>query len=142
MQNKEAVIGIRKILEETNDEHGWSIPEYIVAYEAEILAAKIDRNPWAPEPSYAERFMTIRTPAEALELGNTCWFTRAVFPELKSRRGINPSYYVDMGTSCYSRVLEYSTLPAVVALQRNFEFLAETVYTAIRHYGDFRSMWD
>lgn len=142
MMNTLAVNSIRLILQETNERQGWDIPLYVVNYEAEILAEKIDRNPWEPEPSYAERFMTIKTPRDALELANTCWFTRAVFPELKQRHGISPSYYVDMGQSCYGRVLEYSQVPALVALHDHFEFLAETVYTAVRHYGDFRLMWD
>lgn len=142
MENTIAVNGIRDILIETNERHGWRIPEYVIDYEARVLASKIDRNPWQPEPSYAERYMTLRTPTEALELANTCWFTRAVFPELKRKHGIQSSYYVQLGETCYAMVLKHSDFPAVRALQKNFEFLAETAYTAIRHYGDFRSMWD
>ena len=142
MLNDVAVKGIRSILVETNDRHGWRIPDYVTDYLARVLAAKIDRNPWQPEPSYAERYMTIRTPVEALELANTCWFTRAVFPELKQRHGIKASYYVQLGSSCYEMVLKHTDMPAVRTLHKNFEFLAETAYTAIRHYGDFRSMWD
>lgn len=142
MENTVAVTGIRDILVETNERHGWTIPEYVVNYLARVLASKIDRNPWQPEPSYAERFMMLRTITEALELANTCWFTRAVFPELKQRHGVNPSYYVQLGSSCYEMVLKHNDMPAVRTLHKNFEFLAETAYTAIRHYGDFRSMWD
>ncbi len=137
-----AVNSIRTILKTTNEDHGWTVPDLVVDYQARILAEKIDRNPWQPEPSYAERYLTIKTVTEALELGNTCWFTRAVFPELGTRRGISTSYYVDMGMGCYSLVLKHSELPAVRLLYNHFEFLAETAYTAIRHYGEFRSMWD
>lgn len=142
MNNTIAVNGIKDILVETNERHGWTIPEYVVDYEARVLASKIDRNPWQPEPSYAERYMTLRSAAEALELANTCWFTCAVFPELKRRHGVNSSYYVQLGTGCLEMVLKHSDMPAVRTLHRHFEFLAETAYTAIRHYGDFRSMWD
>jgi hypothetical protein len=142
MLSTTAGIGLRAILKETNELHGWLIPDYVVDYEARVLASKIDRNPWQPEPSYAERYMTLRTPAEALELANTCWFTRAVFPELKSRHGIQSSYYVQLGMSCYEMVLQHTDTPAVRALSKNFEFLAETTYTAIRNFGDFRMMWD
>ena len=134
--------GIKDILTKTYELHGWTIPKHVVDYQARLLAEKIDKNPWQPEPSYAERYMTIRTPTEALALGNTCWFTRAVFPELGTNRGINTSYYVDMGMGCYELVLRYSEYPAVRLLHKNFEFLAEAAYTAIRCYGDFRSMWD
>ena len=142
MKNTQAISGIRQILVETNESQGWCIPDYVVAYEAEILADKIDHNPWDPEPSYAECFMTIRNPRQALELANTCWFTRAVFPEHKQRHGIKPSYYVDIGQSCYEMVLQYAEVPAVRLLYKHFEFLAETVHTAIRYNGKFREMWD
>jgi len=142
MENKFAIQGLRNILEETNREHGWTIPDFVIDYEARLLAARIDRTAWQPEPSYAERYLQIRTPTEALELANTCWFTRAVFPELKQRRGIQASYYVQLGSSCYEMVLKHTEFPAVRALSKHFEFLAECTYTAIRHYGEFRSMWD
>ena len=140
--NPTAVNGIRAILEETYEQHGFDVPPVVINYTAHILADKIDKNPWQPEPSYAEQFMQIRTMAQALDLGNTCWFTRAVFPELGERRGIKSSYYVDLGQGCYELVLRYSDAPAVRALHKHFEFLAEAAYTAIRLNGEFRSMWD
>jgi hypothetical protein len=140
--NYTAEKGIKNILETTYQRQGWAIPDFVTVYEAKLLAEKMDKNPWQPEPSYAERYMTLRTPAEALALGNTCWFTRAVFPELGERRGIAASYYVDMGQGCYEMVLKQGDFPAVRALYKHFEFLAEATYTAIRSYGEFRTMWD
>ncbi len=140
--DQQAQNGIRTILSECYERQGWTIPDYVISYQTTVLAEKIDKNPWQPEPSYAERYMTIRTPAEALALGNTCWFTRAVFPELGANRGINSSYYVQLGEGCYELVLRHSDVPAVRVLHKHFEFLAECAYTAIRCYGDFRSMWD
>ena len=137
-----AIAGIKDILESTYEQQGWTIPDFLVYYQARLLADKIDKNPWQPEPSYAERYMQLKTPVEALELGNTCWFTRAVFPELGNRRGIKSSYYVDLGQGCYEMVLKYSDMPAIRLLHKHFEFLAEAAYTAIRHSGEFRSMWD
>lgn len=133
---------LRRILDECNEQHGWLIPATVVDYTSRILADKIDKNPWQPEPSYAERYMTLRSPREALELGNTCWFTRAVFPELMSRRGIKEDYYVSIGKGCYEMALKHSEIPAVRTLYTHFEFIAETAYTAIRHHGEFREMWD
>jgi hypothetical protein len=133
---------IRELLISTNQAQGWEIPAMVIDLEADILASKIDKNPWQPEPSYAERFMTINRVRDYLDLGNTCWFTRAVFPELGARHGITASYYVQMGESCYEQVLRRASIPALELMTKNFEFLAETAYTAIRCYGDFRSMWD
>ena len=134
---------IKTILTDTYELHGWSIPEYVIQYETSVLASKINTPNWQPEPSYAEQYLTLRTEQQALHLANTCWFTRAVFPELGTRRGIRASYYVNMGQSCYDRVINKASVPTptIVAMRDHFEFLAEAAYTAIRHYGDFRSMW-
>jgi hypothetical protein len=142
MLNHTAINGFRDILQETCEAHGWTAPATVIEYTVKILADKLDKNPWQPEPSYAERYMTLRTPSEALELGNTCWFTRAVFPELLERRGIKSSYFVDLGQGCYSLVLKHTPHPAVRILREHFEFTAEIAHTAVRHYGDFRELWD
>jgi hypothetical protein len=86
--------------------------------------------------------MTVRTAKQAIELGNECWFTRAVFPELMERRGISSSYYVDMGTSCYERALRTIENPTLKQLVEHFEFTAEVAWTAVHSQGGFRSMWD
>lgn len=141
MENIVAVNGIRDILKETITEHGWHIPEPVFEYTVRILADKVDKMPWQPMPSYAEAYMKIKTPTEALELGNTCFFTRSVFPELLERRGLKDSYFVELGQGSYSIALQYTDLPHIRVLRDNFEFLSEVVYTSIRLNGEFRSMW-
>lgn len=140
--NNVAINGFRNILVETLELQGWEIPNPVVDYTVNLLANKLDKNPWQPEPSYAERYMTIKNVFEAQDLGDTCFFTRAVFPELGSRRGINSSYYVDMGQGCYSYVLRIQPDPAIKQLRDHFEFLSEVVWTAVREYGQFRPLWE
>jgi hypothetical protein len=137
-----AVSEFRKLLTDTNELHGWRIPEYVTEYESRILAERLEQPNWRPEPSYAERFMQIRTREQALNLANVCFFTRTVFPELLERKGIQDSYYVQIGQSCYDRVLRDHDSQTLRIMRDHFEFLAEAAYTAIRHYGKFRSMWE
>ena len=137
-----AVKEIRKILTDTNELHGWNIPNNIVEYEARILASKLDEPNWRPETSYAEQYMQLRDQAAALAFGNTCWFTRSICPELGANRGITQDYWVKLGQGSYHMVLRSVPSTTVQTMHDHFEFLAETVHTAIRHYGDFRSMWD
>lgn len=140
--NKSALKGFEDILTETLETQGWEIPNPVVKYTVNLLADRIDKNPWQPEPSFAERYMTIKSAIDAQELGDTCFFTRAVFPELGQRRGINSSYYVDMGQGCYTYVLRVMPDPAVKQMRDHFEFLAEVVWTSVRAYGKFRPLWD
>lgn len=134
--------GIRAILEETYESHGWVIPPPVIAYHVDLLADYTTRPHWRPEPSYAEQYLQLRSREAAQELGNVCWFTRAVFPELMTRRGISERYYVDLGQSCYEIALRDHKNPTLELIKEHFEFLAECAHTAIRYHGEFRSMWD
>jgi hypothetical protein len=142
MENTAAVMGIRAILTETVTAHGWQIPQPVLEYTVRILAEKVDQVPFTPEPSYAERYMMIKTATEALELGNTCFFTRSVFPELLERRGLTSSYLVGLGQGSYTMALKHTNMPHIRVMRDNFEFLSEVVYTSIRLNGEFRSMWE
>lgn len=133
---------IHNILTECCERQGWLVPETIANYAVQILVNKIDKNPWQPEPSYAEVYMKTNDPVALITLGDTCWFTRAVFPELGERRGLKASYYVDLGTGCYSRARKAIQNPTLEQMERHFEFLAEVAHTAIWSKGDFRSMWE
>lgn len=137
-----ALKGFEDILTETLELQGWEIPNPVVEYTVRLLAEKIDQNPWQPQPSFAERYMTIRSVADAQLLGDTCFFTRALFPEIGIRRGINSSYYVDMGQGCYAYVIKNKPNKALKQMHDHFEFLAEVVWTSIRAHGHFRSLWN
>ncbi len=133
---------IGRILDECYEQQGWTIPPAIRDYQCQILTQRLDRPNWQPQPSYAEQYLTIASRSAALALAETCWFTRAVFPELGERKGLSSSYYVDIGQRCYDRVLKEQYNTVVELMRDHFEFLAECTYTAIRMNGEFRSMWD
>lgn len=133
---------IKTLMVDCCQTQGWELPLDLMSWCTSVLADHVSRPNWQPQPSYAEQFMSIRTTKDALALGNECWFTRAVFPELMARRGISSSYYVDMGQSCYDRVLSATAHPTIRALRDHFEFTAEVAWTAIHASGEFRSMWD
>jgi hypothetical protein len=132
---------ISKIISETADRQGWQIPDPAKSYMTAVLVSKIDKNPWQPQPSYAEAYLTTTKPQALIELADTCWFTRAVFPDMMSKRGLTASYFVDLGTSCYHRARLTIDNPALAQMEHYFEFLAEVAWTSVHSHGDFRSMW-
>lgn len=131
-----------KLLEETFERQGWAIPNTLSKYATQILVDRLDKNPWQPEPSYAEQYMTLTDPRALKSLGDTCWFTRAVFPTMGQHRGITSNYYVELGTGCYARAQRQISSPTLKAMEQHFEFIAEAAHTAIWSKGAFRSMWD
>lgn len=140
--NNTAINGFKDIMTETLELQGWEVPNPVVEYTVNLLADKLDKNPWTPEPSFAERYMSISSVFDAQDLADTCFFTRAVFPEYGSRRGLNSSYFVDMGQGCYSYVIRINPDPAIKTMRDHFEFLAEVVWTATRSFGQFRPLWN
>lgn len=134
-----AMIG--DIVEETVQAQGWMIPPRVLDYTVKILADRVAQVPFTPEPSYAEAYMKLRTPAEALAFGDTCFFTRSVFPEILERRGLTQNYFVELGQSSYTMVLKHAEVTHIRMLRDHFEFMAEVIHTSIRHTGYFRSMW-
>jgi hypothetical protein len=130
------------LLTETIERQGWQLPNSLQRTMVSILVDKVDRNPWQPEPSYAEQYLMARSPTALRTLGDTCWFTRAVFPELGTRRGIDASYYTGLGQGCYNRLLQHTGPNTTIELMvRHFDFLAEVALTVIHSQGEFREMW-
>ena len=132
----------QQLLDDTCERQGWLIPKPARVYIAGLLAERVSRVPWEPQPSYAEQYLQLTTTSAALELGNTCFWCRSVFPHWGERRGLNPSYLEDMGRGCYDRVLREREIPAVKLLRDHWEFLAEVTWTAVHCQDGFRSMWD
>lgn len=132
-----------QLFEDTLDRQGWMVPKPLQKVMISILVDKMDKNPWQPEPSYAEQYLAARTPTSLKWLGDTCWFTRAVFPQIGEHRGISASYYTDLGQGCYSRLLQHTGPDTTLELMiRHFDFLAEVAWTVVHSQGRFREMWD
>ena len=131
-----------QLFDDTLNRQGWLVPKSLKRAMVSILVEKLDKNPWQPEPSYAQLYLTARRPETLKWLGDTCWFTRAIFPQLGTRRGISASYYTDLGQGCYSRLLNYIGPDNNLELMiRHFDFLAEVAWTVIHSQGEFREMW-
>jgi len=132
-----------QLFEDTLDRQGWMVPKPLQKVMISILVDKLDKNPWQPQPSYAEQYLAARTPTALKWLGDTCWFTRAVFPQCGEHRGISASYYTDLGQGCYSRLLLHTGPDTTLELMiRHFDFLAEVAWTVVHSQGRFREMWD
>ncbi|NBR60131.1 MAG: hypothetical protein EBT86_00505 [Actinobacteria bacterium] len=131
-----------QLFDDTLNRQGWLVPKSLKRAMVSILVEKLDKNPWQPEPSYAQLYLTARRPETLKWLGDTCWFTRAIFPQLGTRRGISASYYTDLGQGCYSRLLNYIGPDNNLELMiRHFDFLAEVAWTVVHSQGQFRKMW-
>ena len=142
MKSKNIEQAFTTLMTDTLNRQGWNIPAKVQQHMIQILVNKIDQNPWQPQPSYAEQYMMAQSIEAIMALGDTCWFTRAVFPEIGAKKGLSSSYYTDLGQGCYNRVLAKTGHNASIQqLRDHFDFLAEIAWTVIHSQGEFRSMW-
>jgi hypothetical protein len=142
LKSKNVEQAFNTLMTDTLNRQGWNIPAKVQQHMIQILVNKIDQNPWQPHPSYAEQYMMAQSIEAIMALGDTCWFTRAVFPEIGAKKGISSSYYTDLGQGCYNRVLaKTGHNTSIQQLRDHFDFLAEVAWTVIHSQGEFRSMW-
>jgi len=112
------------IVKETQDKTGYELPDHIEVYLVMLLSHQTDRPNFLPETSFAEMFLTANTPQKRKELGDTCLFVAGVFPYIGERRGINRSYYRDLGTTSYEMLSESWHPELFSHLAKHFDFLS------------------
>jgi hypothetical protein len=120
-----------EVVKETQDKTGYELPEHIEVYLVMLLSHQTDRPNFLPKTSFAEMFLTANSPRQRKELGDTCLFVTGVFPYIGERRGINRSYYRDIGTTSYEMLSESWHPELFLQLARHFDFLSgfiETVF--------------
>jgi len=123
-----------EVVKETQDKTGYELPEHIEAYLVMLLSHQTDRPNFLPETSFAEMFLTANSPRQRKELGDTCLFVTGVFPYIGDRRGINRSYYRDMGTTSYEMLSESLQPELFLQLARHFDFLSGFIERAFQQY--------
>ena len=86
---------------------GFTAPDSLLDYLAELLAGRLERVDIIPDPSFAERYlMLLQAPrAEPIrDYADTCLFFTSLMPEWGQRRGISLDYYCTLGISSYYTV--------------------------------------
>ena len=115
------------IIRETQEMHGYEIPHHLEAYVVMLLAHYVDRPNFTPENSFAEAYMSLQGRLDAKQLGDTCLFVSGVFPTIGIKKGLNKSYYTNIGISSYSTA--YGEI--FEELATHFVFLSDFIEIAI-----------
>jgi len=123
-----------EIVRNTEARTGYELPDHIKSYLIMLLSYQTDRPNFLPETSFAELFLTANTARRRKELGDTCLFVSGVFPYMGEKRGINRSYYSDMGITSYEMVANSWNPDLFFALAKHFNFLSEFIERAFEQY--------
>jgi hypothetical protein len=106
------------IVRETQDTHGYELPEHLESYVVMLLASYVERPNFLPNNSFAESYLSLNKRMDAKQLGDTCLFVSGVFPSYGERKGLSKSYYVNIGIGSYSTM--YGELFGELATHFNF----------------------
>ena len=111
------------IVRETQDTHGYELPEHLESYVVMLLASYVERPNFLPSNSFAESYLNLNKRMDAKQLGDTCLFVSGVFPTYGKRKGLSKSYYINIGAGSYSTM--YGEL--FEDLAAHFSFLSEFI---------------
>jgi hypothetical protein len=117
------------VVKETSATRGYDLPEPIEAYVVMLLANHVDKPNFLPE-TFASTFLTIKTPSEAKQLGDTCLFVAGVFPSIGERKGLKRRYYQDIGSTSYEMASEMNN-ELFPTLAKHFNFLSEFIEVTV-----------
>ena len=118
---------------ETKETHGYELPVELESYIVYLLASHLDRPDFLPHSTFAEAYLKLERPytQNAKQLGDTCLFVTGVFPSYGQNRGLNVTYYSNIGKSSYSMAKEYLNIDLFDSLSIHFDFLRNFIDTSI-----------
>ena len=124
------------VVRETKETHGYDLPVELESYIVFLLASHLDRPDFLPENTFAEAYLKLERPytQNAKQLGDTCLFVTGVFPSYGRDKGLNISYYSNIGKSSYSMASEYLNIDLFDNLSTHFDVLREFIDISINKH--------
>ena len=125
----------RQHLDSHCDRTGFSAPELLIQYLADLLASRLDRVDLIPDPSFGERWLVLQQSGHVgdfKDYADTCLFFTSLMPEYGLRRGLSLDYYATLGISSYYTVGDRVADDRYIQLGNWFYHLQKFLNTAIR----------
>jgi hypothetical protein len=124
------------VVRETKETHGYDLPVELESYIVFLLASYLDRPNFLPESSFAEVYLKLERPytQNAKQLGDACLFVTGVFPTYGARKGLDITYYSNIGKSSYSMASEYLNINLFDNLSTHFDVLREFIDISINKH--------
>ena len=121
------------IVSEAKETHGYELPVDLESYVVFLLASHIERPDFLPQSTFAEAYLKLKRPytQNAKQLGDTCLFVTGVFPSYGQDKGLDVTYYSNIGKSSYSMAKEYLNIDLFESLSTHFDLLRIVIDTSI-----------
>ena len=121
---------------EAKETHGYELPVDLESYVVFLLASHIERPDFLPHSTFAEAYLKLKRPytQNAKQLGDTCLFVTGVFPSYGQDKGLDITYYSNIGKSSYSMAKEYLNIDLFESLSTHFDLLRTVIDTSINKH--------
>ena len=137
MLNQAYFDAIDTLVHECQSVKGLDIPKPITIYCTAILADKLDKPLWEPQPNWAERYLTMRSAQDAKDLGDTALWAVGICPTYLTRRGMSRSYYVQIGQGAYSKAADELNQELYMLLSTHFLYISEFLKQCVSIQNDY-----
>lgn len=121
-------------LTEHRDRTGFAASDQLLTYLADLLAERLDRVDFIPEPSFAERYLELyscQRLSEFKDYADSSLFFVSLLPKYGQRRGLDLEYYANLGISVYYTLGDLSKDQRYTQLGNWFYHLQKFLYTAL-----------
>lgn len=92
------------LIREHSQRTGFEMPLLLEQYIVDLLTERLDRVDIIPEPTFAERYLTLYQEfvyAAWKDYADSALFFCSLMPDYGNRRGLNMDYYATLGISTY-----------------------------------------
>ena len=83
---------------------GLCLPYQLQQYTTAVMAAYTDQPAVTQDKTFAELYLTAETAEDCKTVGDAALLVYGAWPTYRQHRGINSEYYLEIGTSAYSRI--------------------------------------
>ena len=137
MLNQTYFDAINTLVDECQTVKGLDLPKPITIYCTAILADKLDKPLWEPQPTWAERYLTMRSAQDAKELGDTALWAVGICPMYLTRKGMSRSYYAQIGQGAYLKAADELNQELYTLLSTHFLFVSEFLKQCVSAQQDY-----
>lgn len=122
------------LIREHSRDTGFEMPLLLEQYVVDLLTQRLDRVDIIPEPTFAERYLTLYQQfahAAWKDYADSALFFCSLMPDYGRRRGLDMSYYATLGISTYYALGDMSQDARYTQLGNWFYHLQRFLNTAI-----------
>ena len=93
-----------QLVREVIETQGLCLPWELQQYTTAVMAEYTDKPDPTLGKTFAERYLTAETVTDCKWVGDAALLVYGAFPQYRQHRGVDRSYYREIGRSAYSRI--------------------------------------